>query len=118
MKLGTDIALPEGVTANDVSDGYHTFGELYNHRIHNFLAVMGMASASGLECGWSRKHDDGESCFGGGWVIAWVTAPSGLQARYHMEDTRPLPPSLEREIGAPWNGQEETLEALAELAGA
>jgi len=95
-----------------MSDGYHTFAELYDHRIMLFLALMRMAADAGMDCGWSRKHDDGELCFGGGWVIGWITVPSGKQARYHMEDTRPLPPALEKETGSPWNGKEETIEAL------
>ena len=104
-------------STGEISDGYHTFNELYDHRIMLFLALMKAASDAGLECGWSRRHDDGELCFGGGWVIGWITTPAGLQARYHMEDSRPLPPSLERPLGSPWNGQEETLTALAELMG-
>lgn len=100
----------------NMSDGYHTFAELYDHRIMLFLALMRMAADAGLECGWSRKHDDGELCFGGGWVIGWVTLPNGKQVRYHMEDTRPLPPMLEKDLGSSWNGKEETLEALADLS--
>ena len=115
--LGKDIPLPNGVKSNDVSDGFHTFGELYEHRINNFLALIHLAHLAGMDCGWSRRHDDGELCFGGGWVIAWITTPSGLQARYHMEDNRPLPAELEQRLGSPWNGREETIDALAELAG-
>ena len=64
MQLGTEI-----------SEGYHTFSELYDHRIMLFLALMKAASDAGLECGWSRRHDDGELCFGGGWVIGWINCP-------------------------------------------
>lgn len=108
--------IPSTATSADVSDGFHTFPQLYDHRISLFLALMTMASKAGMECGWSRNHDDGKPCFGGGWVIAWITAPSGKQARYHMEDSRPLNPALEKEIGSAWNGNEETLSALAELS--
>ena len=99
----------------NMSDGYHTFAELYDHRIMLFLALMRLAADAGMECGWSRKHSDGALCFGGDWVIGWVTLPSGKQVRYHMEDTRPLPPDLEKEIGSQWNGKEETIEALSEF---
>jgi hypothetical protein len=94
-----------------VSDGYHTFTELYDHRI----SAMAMAEKIGLEVGSSRKHDDGNLCFGGGWVIAWITAPSGKQARYHMEEFRPLRPDLERPLGSPWNGKLATLQEIAGL---
>lgn len=95
--------------------GGYLLDELYTSRITGFIELMMKASESGLETGWSKKHDDGEPCFGGGWIISWITAPSGKQARYHMEDTRNLPLELEREVGSPWNGQEETLDALKEL---
>lgn len=114
--LGKDIELPEGVSISEVSDGYHTFGDLYNHRIYNFIAVMNLCSKLGLDCGWSKKHSDGELCFGGGWVICWITTPTGLQARYHMEDFRHLPKHLERPLGSKWNGEHETIEALAEIS--
>ena len=110
------ITLPEGVAAGEVSDGYHTFNELYAHRIANFLALMAMADRTGLDVGWSRNHADGNPCFGGGWVIAWITAPSGKQARYHMEDTRSLQLHLEQPLGSPWNEKEETIDALREIA--
>ena len=112
----TDLNLPEGIKPENVSDGFHTFKELYDHRIMLFLALMQMSANAGLECGWSRRHSDGELCFGGGWVIGWITAPSGKQARYHMEDFRPLMLGLEKNFGSPWNGKEETLDALSELS--
>ena len=114
--IGKDITLPAGTQTNDISDGYHTFGELYDHRILNFIALMNIADKQGLKCGWSDRHDDGELCFGGGWVIAWIVAPSGKQARYHMEANRPLPTRLKKDVGLKWNGNEETLETLQELA--
>lgn len=95
--------------------GSFTLTDVYDSRAKGFIALMEKAHQAGLEVGWSKKHDDGELCFGGGWVISWIVAHSGKQARYHMEDTRNLPPELEREIGSPWNGEEETLDALKEL---
>ena len=113
--LGQNIQIPEGIAIENISDGFHTFRELYNHRILLFLALMKSAEKEGLEVGWSKRHDDGELCFGGCWVIAWIVTASGKEIRYHVEDWKPLPKSLEREIGREWNGKEETLEGLREL---
>lgn len=122
MILGKDIALPEGVTPSMVSDGYHTFGELYEHRIRQFLMLMAVADHHGLEHGWSKRHSDSELCFGGGWVIAWITAPSGLQIRYHFKESFILENDnldylrcFEREKGSVWNGINESLLAMKEL---
>lgn len=114
--LGGSIPLPEGVNPEDVSDGYHTFKELYEHRYHLFAALLKVCVTKGLDTGWSTRHEDGELCFGGGWVIAWVVAPDGTEARYHLPDTFPLPAELECPLGRPWNGKEETLDALITLA--
>ena len=88
---------------------------LYDSRVRLFIEILSLAAEAGMECGWSRKHSDGELCFGGSWVIGWVTLPNGKQVRYHMEDTRTLPPMLEKETGSTWNGKEETLAALDDL---
>jgi hypothetical protein len=99
-----------------MSDDYHTMQDLYHHRSMLTLALLNMAKLRGLEVGWSRRHSDGELCFGGGWVLVWLTTPSGLQMRYHMKDTYALFADSERDAAPVWNGDEETLHALAELA--
>lgn len=61
-----------------VSDGYHTFDELYEHRHALFGAVVRLLD------GWkSRVHSDGTSMEG--WFIAGVTTNSG-QVTYHLPD--------------------------------
>jgi hypothetical protein len=62
--------------ASDISDGYHTFGELYEHRHALFLAVCRAYN------GWkSLFHDDGTTM--NGWFIAGVETPGGM-ATYHL----------------------------------
>lgn len=116
LVLGKDIPLPENTNVGDVSDGFHTFNELYEHRHHLFLLVLDAARNRGLDCGWSKRHSDGELCFGGGWNIAWIVDyESGKEARYHLPDTISLDKSLEKEYGRPWNGKNETIEALKNI---
>jgi hypothetical protein len=116
LVLGKDIPLLENTSVGDVSDGFHTFNELYEHRHHLFVLVLNAANYRGLECGWSNRHSDGELCFGGGWNIAWIVDPnSGKEARYHLPVTIELDKSLEKEIGRPWNGKSETIEALKNI---
>jgi hypothetical protein len=60
-----------------VSDGYHTFEELYAHRSALFLALM----AQQPEISWiSNMHDD-DSSFDG-WFVAGMNLPTG-QVTYH-----------------------------------
>lgn len=65
----------------EVSDGYHTFRELYEHRHSLCLALM--KSLPNLS--WiSKRHEDGELCFGDGeWFIAGIDLPSGT-ITYHL----------------------------------
>lgn len=62
----------------EISDGYHTFNELYEHRCVLFLALM----KCNVERSWvSKKHHD-ESCFEG-WFIAGMNLPTG-PITYHL----------------------------------
>lgn len=63
----------------DLSDGYHTFNELYNHRAVLFSVICKMFS----DISWkSKKHSDGtmyDDMF-----IVGIETPSG-QATYHYD---------------------------------
>ena len=66
----------------DFSDGYHTFNDLYTQRAVLFATIVNQ----NLDKAWkSRKHEDGEPCFGGGWFIVAVDTPMGSYS-YHYED--------------------------------
>lgn len=74
---------------NEVSDGYHTFGELYNHRHALFLAFMKMRP----DISWfSHCHHDG-GCIEG-WIVAGMNLEPGTityhipsHFRWHLEQT-------------------------------
>ena len=63
-----------------VSDGYHTFDELYEHRHALFLAFVSMHA--GIFRTWmSKRHDDGSEFEG--WFIAGIDLPTGTIS-YHI----------------------------------
>jgi hypothetical protein len=63
-----------------VSDGFHTFHELYDHRHTLFVALMN----SHPDLSWkSRQHDDG-TMYAGDWFIAGMNLPTG-DISYHLE---------------------------------
>lgn len=92
--------MPKG----EISDGYHTFDELYEHRHALFLAFM----ASHPAASWiSRKHADGSSL--GGWFIAGMVLPwGGAEISYHlpdkMWDLAKKTGARVFETGLPWDG--------------
>lgn len=62
-----------------ISDGYHTFDDLYNHRHHLFIALM----VSNPSISWrSLYHEDG-TMFSPDWFIAGINLPTGTIS-YHL----------------------------------
>lgn len=76
------------------SDGYHTFDELYDFRMLYHAAFVNMAQATTeawdedlpVSTVKSRKHSDGEPCFGGGWFIVVTTLPTGQISNHYQEE--------------------------------
>jgi hypothetical protein len=69
-----------------VSDGYHTFDELYRFRmLYNALAFRALVFEPSAMPHKSRFHSDGEPCFGGGWFIV-VAYLHGKQISNHYEE--------------------------------
>lgn len=73
----------------DLSDGYHTFNELYDHRIQLFIALCqeirnNPANHTGQKSYvWrSKKHSDGSEW--SGWFIMGIGYERGEQITYHL----------------------------------
>ncbi len=68
---------------NKISDGYHAFGELYEHRIALFIALCREYDDTGKHPVWrSKLHHDGTGYEG--WFIMGVHTEKGLQVSYHL----------------------------------
>lgn len=69
------------IDTNLISDGYHTFGELYEHRIVLFIALCRFAVIDSMV--WrSKLHSDGSSW--DGWFILGINISEGNQITYHL----------------------------------
>jgi hypothetical protein len=68
-----------------VSDGYHTFDDLYDHRFELFLALCRSVNHS-AQVWRSLLHSDG-SRFEGWFIMGIHTAP-GSQLTYHLPISR------------------------------
>lgn len=79
-----------GVDTNLISDGYHTFGELYEHRIALFIALCKTHSTGNgfgypnpdQEVWRSKKHSDGSQFEG--WFVLGLFFKQGSQIKYHL----------------------------------
>ena len=89
---------------DDLSDGFHTFRQLYYQRMMLFATIV----RQNKDKAWkSLRHEDGELCFGGGWFIVGVDTPKGSYT-YHYEDNYySLFDCKELEKGKHWDGHTE-----------
>jgi hypothetical protein len=67
----------------EISDGYHTFNELYAHRHALTLLLFSTLDSIGMKVVKSKRSKEGELCFGGDWFVALAELPSG-QVSYHL----------------------------------
>ena len=76
-----------------ISDGYHTFDELYEHRITLFIALCKiLCNDPQYQTGqksqiWrSKKHSDGSEF--SGWFIMGIGKERGEQITYHLPNSK------------------------------
>lgn len=87
-----------------ISDGYHTFDELYRYRmIYHAWAVRAWQQA-GYPVVKSHRHSDGESCFGGGWFIVSAQLPTGQVSNHYEDEYWDLFDCPEVEKAPEWDG--------------
>lgn len=77
----------------EISDGYHTFDELYDHRITLYIALCKFVANANTEYGhedrvvWrSQKHSDGSNY--DGWFLLGIETEKGKQITYHIPNER------------------------------
>ena len=89
---------------DDLSDGFHTFRQLYYQRMMLFAIIV----KQNKDKAWkSLRHEDGELCFGGGWFVVGIDTPEGSYT-YHYEDNYfSLFDCVELERGKHWDGHTE-----------
>lgn len=69
----------------EISDGYHTFNELYRYRMLYNAAFFNLLPKELVHK--SKRHHDGEECFGGGWFIVMANLPTGqISNHYKLKD--------------------------------
>ena len=88
-----------------VSDGYHTFNELYAYRkAYNAILFNEWAARGRNDVHKSRYHSDGEACFGGGWFIVMADLPTGQISNHYEEKDWDLFDCQIRDRAEKWDG--------------
>lgn len=95
----------------DVSDGYHTFDELYHYRMlynagfFNLLHKLDDLQGMRYQIHKSKRHSTGELCFGGGWFVVSAKLPMFGQVTNHYEMKHwDLFNAPEQAKADPWDG--------------
>lgn len=70
-----------------LSDGYHTFNELYEFRLlYNACLFNEWSKQQKYDVHKSKQHYEGDECFGGGWFIVVAILPTGqISNHYKLE---------------------------------
>lgn len=90
----------------EVSDGYHTFNQLYHQRAVLFATIVN----SNKDKAWkSFKHSDGKYCFNsnGEWFIVGVDTPQGCYTYHYEKQYWDMFDCKELQCGKEWDGHTE-----------
>ena len=88
----------------DLSDGFHTFNQLYYQRMMLFATIV----KQNHDKAWkSLRHEGGELCFGGGWFIVGVDTPEGSYTYHYETNFYSLFDCVELKRGKHWDGHTE-----------
>lgn len=88
------------VDVEKMSDGYHTFADLYAQRL-----ILSAALAKNNPHAWkSKRHEDGSVPFGGGWFIMGFDTDEGCYTYHYELKDWDLFQCKELDKGKPWDG--------------
>lgn len=98
----------------EVSDGYHTFNSLYRQRLILFAALVNTYP----DISWkTKKHEDGEECFGGEWFLVGINTPEGPYTYHYELKDWDLFKCVELEKAPKWDGHtDKDVERLLSLS--
>lgn len=93
--------LEKEIKDGTLSDGYHTFNDLYCQRMYLFATIVNQNK----ELAWkSLKHEDGKLCFDGDWFIVGIDTPKGSYTYHYENKYWNLFDCLELEVAKHWDG--------------
>lgn len=109
---------------NEISDWYHTFWELYAHRIILWIKLCMMIANNstqlwGLNPVWmSELHSDWSKY--DGWFILWLWQDNGSQITYHIpmsyyEEAKKIAVMLENAPEYDWHTPWDVIERIKKL---
>ena len=99
--------IQDNIDENDIeniSDGYHTFKELYEFRkLYNAAFFNELVKNNVCKVHKSKRHSDGKLCFDGGWFIVMAELPTGQISNHYELSDWDLFQCNEQEIADEWD---------------
>ena len=91
---------------SDLSDGYHTFKQLYHQRAILFATIINQNKDKAWK---SYRHSDGKYCFdsNGAWFIVGIDTPEGSYTYHYSKEYWDYFECTELECGKEWDGHTE-----------
>lgn len=77
------LLINKGVDTGQVSDGYHTFEELYHYRAAYNAGMFNLLKYENIPVVKSKCHYTGEKCFNGNYFIAQAKLPTGQISNHY-----------------------------------
>lgn len=98
--------LPPVADMGEVSDGFHTFNQLYHQRAVLFATIVNQNKDKAWK---SWKHEDGKFCFdkGGEWFVVGIDTPGGSYTYHYEQKYWDMFDCEELERGKHWDGHTE-----------
>ena len=92
--------------AGELSDGYHTFNQLYHQRAVLFASIVKQNKNKAWK---SFKHSDGKYCFdsNGEWFIVGIDTPQGSYTYHYAKEYWDMFDCQKLECGKEWDGHTE-----------
>lgn len=94
------IRYVDAADVEKMSDGYHTFADLYEQR----LILSAALAKNNLNAWKSKRHEDGTVPFGGGWFIMGFDTDEGCYTYHYELKDWDLFQCKELDKGKPWDG--------------
>jgi len=90
----------------EISDGYHTFNQLYHQRAILFATIVNQNKDKSWK---SYKHSDGKYCFdnNGEWFIVGIDTPEGSYTYHYSKEYWDYFECKELDCGKEWDGHTE-----------
>ena len=99
-----DKIISSASSIEELSDGYHTFNELYDFRREYNAALVNTGVWKAHK---SHRHHNGELCFGGGWFIVMIDTPFGQISNHYENKYWNEFHCEEKEVADEWDGHTE-----------